>query len=234
LALSLAVAVLTAAGIWTVACSDSANSAPDVVPDAAIHRDVVQVEPPGDDATADAALPPGPSPSCQAYCTAVMADCTGASAQYQSFAECTAICAALPPGDAGDTKAPSVACRQYYAGSPAMTDPSKYCPAAGAWGGGVCGDDRCIAFCTTVLAYCSPDAGGDAPFASYGDCASACATFQYKDGGVEAAVADGGNEGLYGPGQGDTLNCRLFHLRETVHAGGAGCSDLRPDAGPCQ
>ena len=73
---------------------------------------------------------------------------------------------------------------------------------------------------------CSPEAGA-APFPSYSECQTACLGFNYKDGGT------GGGEPPDGPISGDTLNCRLFHLRAAVHDG-SGCVDLGVDSGACR
>lgn len=156
----------------------------------------------------------GPEPNCEKYCTSVTANCTGANEQYGSMEECTMFCRALPLNESGRgsgdvSSASSVACRQYWADSPAKTNPDAYCLAAGPFGGNACGD-RCTAFCDIVLAACSPDAG-NAPFADQPSCATACAGFTYRDAGT-----DGGGEGPNGPDAGDSLNCRLFQLREAV------------------
>jgi hypothetical protein len=179
-----------------------------------------------DGGTYDSGTPTGPEPSCTTYCDLVTASCTGDQAQYASRAECLEVCTRLPAGDAGDIESNTVACRQYYAGSPARTNAGGYCLAAGPFGGGVCGD-RCIAFCGLTLGACSADAAA-APYGSYPDCQTACAGYAYKDGG-----ADGGGEPPTGPASGDTLNCRLFHLRAAVHDG-SGCGNLGADSGACR
>lgn len=178
----------------------------------------------GGDSDAGTNLPP---PSCAKYCDLVQKHCTGEHAQYASDEDCLAFCAHVPPGDPWESKkAPSLACRQYYAGNPALTDPAAYCAAAGPFGAGLCGD-RCTAFCEVTLSACGPDSGA-APFPSLADCKTACANFSFRDAGT-----DGGGEGLDGPESGDTLNCRLFHLREAVVDREA-CASLGADAGACR
>ena len=181
---------------------------------------------PADGGTYDSGTTPGPEPSCTKYCDLVMDSCAGDQAQYASRAECLEMCARLPAGDAGDIESNTVACRQYYAGSPARTNAGGYCLAAGPFGGGVCGD-RCTAFCGLTLGACSPDAAV-APYGSYPDCQTACAGYSYGDGGV-----DGGGEPPNGPTSGDTLNCRLFHARGAVRDS-AECGNLGPDSGACR
>ncbi len=215
-----------AAALAILACSTTAASERDVfVEDSGPRKDGGPVAP-AEAGQYDAGTPPGPAPSCGKYCTVVMESCTDEHAQYASRAECLELCARLPEGDAGDNESNSVACRQYFAGSPARTNAGSYCPAAGPFGGGVCGD-RCIAFCGLALGACSPDAGA-APYGSYPDCQTACAGYPYKDGG-----ADGGGETPNGPATGDTLNCRLYHVRSAVHDG-TGCANLGPDSGACR
>lgn len=194
-----------------------------------LRRDAAPVEPSeGGGPSLDAGITP-PPPSCSRYCDLVTANCTGKSAQYASREDCLAFCAHLPLGEATteDVKSSAtVACRQYWADTPAKTDPDTYCLAAGPFGGNTCGD-RCTAFCSVLLSACSPDAG-KAPYASQPECATACAGFTYRDGGI-----DGGGEGPYGPDGGDTLNCRLYWLREATEYVGA-CMNLAPDSDVCK
>ena len=224
---ALAVGTIVAAGALTVAACTS-TATPDREPitdDSGPRRDGGLVGP-AEAGLYDAGSAPGPQPDCTSYCEQVMGSCTGPHAQYASHTECLELCQRLPAGDAGDTETNSLACRQYYAGSPARTSAGDYCLAAGPFGGGVCGD-RCIAFCTLTLGACSPDAGR-APYGSYPDCQTSCSGFPYRDGG-----ADGGGEPPNGPEKGNTLNCRLFHVRSAVHDG-TGCVDLGADSGACR
>lgn len=181
---------------------------------------------PADGGSYDGGAAPGPEPSCSKYCDLVMGSCADAEAQYASRGECLEVCARLPAGDAGDIESNTVACRQYYAGSPARTNAGGYCLAAGPFGGGVCGD-RCTAFCGLTLGACAPEAG-TAPYGSYPDCQTACAGYSFKDGGV-----DGGGEPPTGPSTGDTLNCRLFEARSAIHDPNR-CGNLGADSGSCR
>lgn len=224
--LAAPVASAAAAGaVLVAACSSSANADRDVYDEAGIRRDGGPVQPP-EPRVQDAEPPRGPAPSCTQYCDLVMESCKGDNAQYASVSECLAFCARLPAGDGGDEQTNTVACRQYYAGSPARTDALGYCLAAGPFGGGVCGD-RCSAFCGLTLEACSPK-NSSAPYGGYPDCQSACAGYPYKDGG-----ADGGGEPPSGPTSGDTLNCRLFHVRSAI-ADGSGCAHVGADSGACR
>jgi hypothetical protein len=174
-------------------------------------------------------IPPAPL-SCTKYCDLVQSHCKLERAQYASKDDCLAFCEHIPPGepgDPGDVKdSPGMYCRQYYAGSPSLADPEKYCAAAGPFGGGICGD-RCTAFCQIAFSACAPD-GGVGPYASVPKCKTECVEYTFKEAGV-----DGGGEGLDGPKTGDTLNCRLYHLRKAVRDAGS-CEDLGPDGGDCR
>jgi len=225
--LFLAVGTIAAAGALVVAaCTSTATADREPITDDSGPRIDGGLVGPAEGGAYDAGTPQGPEPDCTTYCEQVMGSCTGPHAQYASASQCHELCQRLPAGDAGDTKNNTLACRQYYAGSPARTSAGDYCLAAGPFGGGVCGD-RCIAFCALTLGACSPDAG-PAPYESYPACQTACAGYSYLDGG-----ADGGGEPPDGPTTGNTLNCRLFHVRSAIHDG-SGCADLGPDAGDCR
>ena len=209
------------------ACTTSADDSPriDDSPDGG-HRDGAQVEAP-DGGVADAGLETD-APTCAAYCASVMMSCTGDVAQYSTPEECMAFCALLPAGTTGESKGDSVACRDFYAGSAARTD-NTYCAAAGPFGGGTCGD-RCPIFCELTLAACNGGGeGGPPPYASYSDCQTACVGYGYVDGGI-----DGGGEPLTGPESGNTLNCRLFYLRQALSMDQNGCENLATDSPACK
>lgn len=192
----------------------------------AAHRDGSPVDP-GDGGVADGGSPD--APTCADYCAAVMSSCTGDDAQYASPEECLSFCALLPLGMTGESKGDSVACRQFYAGSAAKTD-NTYCAAAGPFGGGTCGD-RCPIFCELTQSAClgGGESGAPPPYASYSDCQTACVSYGYVDGGL-----DGGGESTTGPDGGNTLNCRLFYLREAVSMGAMGCENLGVDSPACK
>jgi len=219
-------ATAVAVGVLLIsACSNTATDSHAANDDAGIRREAGLVQP-LEAGAYDGVTPEIPAPSCVKYCDLVMETCKDEHAQYASSSECLEFCSRLPSGDAGNLESNSLACRQYYADSPARTNAGNYCLAAGPFGGGICGD-RCTAFCALTLGACSPTSPG-APFGSYPDCQTACAAFPYKDGGL-----DGGGETPDGPATGDTLNCRLFHVRSAIHDG-TGCSNVGADSGACR
>ena len=225
LAVAFTVTTATSGVLVLAACSSTAASDHQPDDDASNRKDGEAVIP-TDGGIYDGATPPGPDPTCPSYCDLVMGSCKDDHAQYASRAECIEICGRLPLGDAGDTTTDTIACREYYAGSPAQTDAFTYCLAAGPFGGGICGD-RCAIFCELAIDACPPKSA-TSPYNSYSDCQTACIGFAYKDGGV-----DGGGEPPNGPADGNTLNCRLFHLRAAVHDG-TGCTSLGQDSGSCR
>lgn len=228
--LASSVAIAAAA---VVACGSSEEDLPTggTSSDAstAIKRDSAPVDPVESGAFLDAGL--APPPTCEKYCDLVTTNCMGANAQYASKEECLGFCTYLPlwerrTGAAEEKTSASVACRQYWADGPAKTDPAEVCLSAGPFGGSACGD-RCTAFCDVVLSACSPD-GGAAPYEDRGACATACASFSYRDAGL-----DGGGEGPSGPAAGDSLNCRLFQLRAAV-LDPKKCATLRTETTTCK
>jgi hypothetical protein len=240
--------------IGVAACSHTDTPTPDNSANnggiATPHRDGGVVDPPDGGSINGNAATTVSQPSCSDYCDLVMAHCQGDATQYASENECLAFCARMPAGKAGDTHNHSRACRQFYAGSPALTDAMSYCLAAGPFGGGICGD-RCTAFCQLASTVCFPDTGQSEqseavapphvlPYDSLPACATACASFDY-----EQANAEGGGEGPEGPTGGNTLNCRLYELRQIIvqssaqgstetSLGDAGCENIAPNSPTCQ
>lgn len=218
------VALPTLAVAFAYGCADSDKAATEPDDDASLRRDGAPAEALDGSSLDDAAA--APPPSCERYCATVTASCEGSSAQYASVEECMAFCEHFQQGKSGETDTNTLACRQYYAGSPSMTDALAYCLAAGPFGGGVCGD-RCTAFCQLTQAVCGV---GEplSPYASMPECATACAGFELRDAG-----ADGGGEGPDGPDAGDSLNCRFKALRAALTDRSA-CSDLADDSARCK
>ena len=121
---------------------------------------------------------------CDLYCSAVTANCTGASQQYADLATCEATCkinAAWATGQVGDTSGDSVACRYTQANSASMA-PATFCSAAGASGGNVCGG-WCDGYCDLMTHSCS------GTYATATDCQSACAAFP-SNGAIGATTGD--------------------------------------------
>jgi hypothetical protein len=100
-------------------------------------------------------------PTCEAYCAIELVACTGDLAQYQSEAECLAVCNALPPGTNEDETGNSVGCRRYHSFNSSL-GPENHCSHSGPTGDGHCGHDdldngyrgNCESYCTLVAAAC--------------------------------------------------------------------------------
>ena len=139
-------------------------------------------------------------PSCDAYCAAVTAACSGADAQYDSADDCLAFCGAsgagVPLGTLKDITGNTVGCRLHHSAAPTVV-----CASAGPTGGGVCGSS-CDAFCHLASAGCGLYAGAE-PETCPTDCNALPA-------------------GAPGDAAGDSVQCRLTYLVEAATAKGSG------------
>lgn len=77
------------------------------------------------------------APTCEAYCTEYLANCTGNLNLYKDEADCLDQCSHWYPGKADDAAGDTVGCRLYHAGV-ALTDDELHCPHAGPGGADVC------------------------------------------------------------------------------------------------
>jgi hypothetical protein len=141
----------------------------------------------------------GVSPTCEGYCTAVMANCTGVFAVYTTIETCLAVCPFLPEGAEGDATGNSAQCRWHQA-TLAPSEPSFYCPAAGPGGNGVCGTN-CEGLCELASKLCT---GPLDPWSDASACASDCASLP----DLGSYSTDPSKEMYEGP----TVECRLFHV----------------------
>ncbi|MCB9594879.1 MAG: DUF4331 family protein [Sandaracinaceae bacterium] len=146
----------------------------------------------------------GGGPTCADYCTTFASNCSTQSVAYTDDAECMSICEAFgwAAGDAVTVSGPldgnTIGCRTYHGGSPAGEDPVLHCPHASYAGGDTCGD-WCEVYCTAALSVCT---GGDAIYGDMAECMTACAPL---DDTAAIGVTDG-----------DTVQCRLYHLSVAV------------------
>ncbi len=176
---------------------------------------------------------PGGTVSCNDYCAELMQHCTGGEAvdgglaDYPNLQSCLNVCAALPVGTFNMTTGDTVGCREYHGGVPASMDPVQHCPHASATGAGVCGADRCEAFCILV---------GVCPslFSDKADCMAKCGTPPYQLAVEQPEMTRSGA----------TLNCAFYYLTiayENPAAGDGGtaaaaCAQIDPNnsARACQ
>jgi hypothetical protein len=149
---------VAAAGIATIAgCSSSTTNTP-ATADAGG----------GETGTSASAL------SCEAYCTTLTTNCSGANQQFGAMDRCLASCKAYPVGTAADMAGNTLGCRTYHAGA-AKADPVTHCAHAGPGGAGVCGSN-CDGYCQLATMYCSA-ANMAAVYTSEAECKTTCAKF---------------------------------------------------------
>jgi hypothetical protein len=163
----------------------------------------------------------GGAATCTSYCTAIMANCTGADQQYLTQATCEAECAAFAAGMPGDMSGNSLECRAYHAGVAGTMNPEVHCVHAGPLGSG---SDAAGAACTTnnierCQAYCSivTEVCGTTPYASADACNTACMTAT-DDTDFTTNVQSG-----------DNLACHMYHVSVAAQ-GGANATTHCPHA----
>ena len=137
--------------------------------------------------------------TCDSYCTNIMKNCTGDQTEYLSIDVCKGMCSHFELGPQDHVNGDTLSCRSYHAISAAQ-DPTTHCKHAGPTGGGHCGSDPCIPFCSLDAALCT---GTDQPYPG-GElaCRKACATYTYMLAPTDPDLLESG----------PTLNCRLWHL----------------------
>lgn len=152
---------------------------------------------------------------CEEYCDQIQSRCTGDAAQYADRGDCLAGCGRLPAtGNPGDAAGNTVQCRLFHAG---MANNDEHCHHAGLSGADTCGRS-CEVYCHVIQQTCR---GGDAQYDSLGECLSAC-----------NGLATGGRPGEL---SGNTVQCRLTHLRYTVGDPSTHCPHAGPTgAGACE
>lgn len=150
---------------------------------------------------------------CSAHCDTVMANCSGANAQYADKASCMAVCALMPQdGMSGATSGNTMQCRDYHAGA-AKDAAATHCQHAGPSGGGVCGDDICVPFCAIATATCKTE------WPAAADCTTACTAWTSTMMPYSTSAT------------GNTSECRLYHLTVATVDAATHCShtvDMSP------
>jgi hypothetical protein len=224
--------------IALVGCSDDDDSTPSTTDTGVVTSDTGSPIDTGggvDDGlpidTGSASDAPGDTPaalSCEAYCSTVTDNCTGAkNGQYATSTpspakvRCIAMCNDMTAGSASDTSGDTVGCRLSHA-KLAKDDPTTNCPKAGATGGGTCGASRCDDFCKLAVAHC----GTKAPFTNEADCKTKCAAMTFN-----ASAAGGELDQTK-----QTLNCAQYHLQASYESAAAAtthCPHLTVTSGPC-
>jgi hypothetical protein len=128
----------------------------------------------------------------------VMAVCRGDQAQYPSRETCLAVCATLPPGEAG-SRENNLACRSRQVELAAI-EPLVHCAFAGPGGGGECGSN-CEGLCSITMPTCSAATASDY-YADYEACLADCLTLpDLGEYGAREEYSAGGH-----------VQCRLYHV----------------------
>ncbi len=204
----------------TAGCSaDATSTASDAGVDGpSVDANVADVAIASADAAADAPLR---ELSCTSYCALVAASCSGANAQFASVEQCMHACSDLQVGVYGDSD-DSLGCRLAETVA-AQTAPALHCPAAGPFGGGLCGD-RCDNYCSVIVLTCN---GDSAPYTNKTLCWNDCQNnFKFDKNAPE--YTDSGN----------TLNCREgFLTRVGIGDAGdraSGCALAGPRSDACK
>lgn len=158
-----------------------------------------------EDATVDPTFnpaTPGLDPVCEEYCDLLEAGCVEGNIQYVSRRACRDVCAALPRGEDGDTIGNTLHCRLTNARGVA-SEPDFQCSIAGP--AGVTQDNTgcgaiCEGYCSLMESICRPEF--DILFRSAAECLSVCEGYgRVVDESFSATFT-----------QGDTVECRIYHL----------------------
>jgi hypothetical protein len=132
--------------------------------------------------------------TCDAYCDAIGAVCTGDQLQYVTRDACMGLCPTFPVGTLGDIGVNTLGCRLAIAKSLAGGEGA--CVGAGPGGAGYCGSD-CDSFCASAVQVCPTD------FASDQACRALCLLIpECPNYFVTPGVTP----------DADTIQCRLYHL----------------------
>jgi hypothetical protein len=189
------------------------------------------------DAGSDVMVPSLVRIDCKTYCNEMDLSCGSPNLEYKSStisgqfdggSVCESICNTRW-GGADELNQPvdltgpkptddSLGCRIWHAYAAKRTGmPAEHCPHAGPLGGGVCGmeaSEACAEFCTLAMKYCGPSVYDGSYYDGSADCINACLPdagypgFKYI---IDQAVVGSGT-----PPNGNTLNCRMYHLENAL------------------
>jgi hypothetical protein len=130
------------------------------------------------------------SPLCKEYCEAMQQNCTESSQTYANLTVCTNVCGILPAGKNTDTSGNTVHCRLQAA----MSGEPEDCQTSSPMSNGTCGS-HCENYCYLLKRLCPGSFENDAT------CEAEC-----------AQISDIGNFTVMPEDEGNTLQCRFYHL----------------------
>lgn len=160
-------------------------------------------------------------PLCVQYCDAVMSYCAGEFQVYANSLQCLSLCSVMAEGQPEEDRGNSVYCRLTHALRARDTaEPMSHCPQAGPGGAAALSDapscaTSCEGLCSQMLSICPEQ------YASLNGCLEDC-----------GGVPDLGGYNI-GIGQGNNVQCRLFHLAAAAAAPDPHCSHSA-GATPCR
>ncbi len=178
----------------------------------------------GSSDSGDGAMVKPSMPGCDDYCKVNLIACSGQDAQYETPAQCSAVCKTFTVGQFADTTQNSLGCRLYHSYN-ALCSPDLHCPHSGPGGEGQCGTlptDKCASYCQLAKAVC---ATGYATTFTGGDtqCVSECQGL--PDGNAMPETGDTRFTTTYAQTPG-TVACRFLALsREAASMDGSHCPD---------
>jgi len=164
---------------------------------------------------------PKAEPDCEKFCHFEMTECAD-HPMYEDETQCKAVCAALDPGEIGDTTQNTVGCRMYHTYN-SMIDPA-HCLHTGPGGDGHCGDrdgGNCESYCGLLEKACKSDFDD-----TFGDAAT-CQTECLKLDGAEYEA------GYTINATGNNLQCRLLNVSRALSNPNKYCASAR-GAGSCK
>ena len=150
--------------------------------------------------------------TCERYCDATLANCSGELEQYRNLHQCLEVCARLPEGERGDENKNTVSCRLRLAEF-AENEPSVYCKSAGPLGQDRCGSN-CEAYCTLMQSTCTPESTANnfepSTYPSTTACLTACAGLAPSTNDPKAYTSS--PKAMPSTYVGDHVFCRTYHL----------------------
>lgn len=167
---------------------------------------------------------------CREYCDVVLANCVGSFQVYANRVQCLNLCRVMTPGSAGELTGNTVQCRLGNARLALETaEPESHCPQAGPGGAaapvpaesggealaGLSCSTNCEGLCSAMLAICPEQ------YTSLPGCLAEC-----------GGVPDLGGYNI-SVGQGNSVQCRLFHLGAAAAAPDPHCLHAA-GASPCR
>jgi hypothetical protein len=154
---------------------------------------------------------------CSAYCTSIMAVCTGEASQYKDQADCTEYCSLMPagtgmPGDTSD----SIGCRSSHLPAAGTTANYLSCLLSGPDTFGAC-EDEYTSFCNVAFSYCTAANGytGPALYTDVATCVNTTSLLPNNTPNSPNMYAPGNYSANFTPamiGMDNSIDCRFYQL----------------------